>query len=384
MIDGIFIPQEAELIKKIPLSRFEANDSIFWPLSPNGQYSCKLGYQFLKDEMEFNRLEEPLDYEKGLWKAVWSLESPNKVKHLIWRACKNSLPTKGNLVCRHIITDHSCDRCSRGREDILHGVWSCTKLDVVWEAMNLWRFRAHSTFQSFSELMTWIIKNDKSPELFAMFIWSIWTQRNQLRTQQPCCSMSHLAQTANDRFHEFKAVQPSALPSLRQRHVTWSPPAPNIFKINYDGAIFADTNRSGIGVVIHNGDGLVIASLVQPLNQAFKAVEIEVLAASRALELAADIGLDIVILEGDSKVVTQALETEDVGLAAYGLLIRDACTLARNFSEVSYSHTKREGNKVAHGLAKLATNLANCVIWMEEVPPSIYHFVQANLAPSFQ
>ena len=196
--------------------------------------------------------------------------------------------------------------------------------------------------------------------------------------------MSHLAQTANDRFHEFKAVQPSALPSLRQRHVTWSPPAPNIFKINYDGAIFADTNRSGIGVVIHNGDGLVIASLVQPLNQAFKVVEIEVLAASRALELAADIGLDIVILEGDSKVVTQALETEDVSLAAYGLLIRDACTLARNFSEVSYSHTKREGNKVAHGLAKLAANLANCVIWMEEVPPSIYHFVQANLAPSFQ
>ena len=82
--------------------------------------------------------------------------------------------------------------------------------------------------------------------------------------------------------------------------------------------------------------------------------------------------------------VTQALETEDVSLAAYGLLIRDACTLARNFSEVSYSHIKREGNKVAHGLAKLAANLANCVIWMEEVPPSIYHFVQANLAPSFQ
>ena len=36
MIDGIFIPQEAELIKKIPLSQFETDDSLFWPLSPNG------------------------------------------------------------------------------------------------------------------------------------------------------------------------------------------------------------------------------------------------------------------------------------------------------------------------------------------------------------
>ena len=133
-------------------------------------------------------------------------------------------------------------------------------------------------------------------------------------------------------------------------------------------------------MVIRNGDGLVIATLSHPLNQAFKVVEIEALAASRALEFAADIGLDNVILEGDSKVVTQALETKDVGLAAFGLLIRDACTLAGNFSDVSYSHTKRKSNKVAHSLVKLATNLADCVIWMEEVPPSIYHFVRADLA----
>ena len=113
-------------------------------------------------------------------------------------------------------------------------------------------------------------------------------------------------------------------------------------------------------------------------------MEIEALAASRALELAADIGLDRIVLEGDSKVVTQVLETKEVGLAAYGLLVSDACTLARNFSEVSYSHTKREGNKVAHSLAKLAANLTNCVIWMEEIPPSINHFVQADLAPPFQ
>ena len=102
MIDGIFIPQEAELIKKIPLSQFEADDSIFWPLSPNGQYSCKLGYWFLRKEVDFNRLKEPRDYEKGLWKAVWSLNVPNKVKHLIWRACKNSPSTKRNIVRRQI------------------------------------------------------------------------------------------------------------------------------------------------------------------------------------------------------------------------------------------------------------------------------------------
>ncbi|KAL0014534.1 hypothetical protein SO802_001603 [Lithocarpus litseifolius] len=56
-------------------------------------------------------------------------------------------------------------------------------------------------------------------------------------------------------------------------------------------------------------------------------------------------------------VVTQALKSKEMGLTAYGLLIRDALSLAGNFSEVSYSHTKREGNNVAHGLAKLAASL---------------------------
>ena len=44
MIDGIFIPQEAEIIKKNPLSKNDVADSIFWLLAQNGQYSCKAGY----------------------------------------------------------------------------------------------------------------------------------------------------------------------------------------------------------------------------------------------------------------------------------------------------------------------------------------------------
>ena len=57
--------------------------------------------------------------------------------------------------------------------------------------------------------------------------------------------------------------------------------------------------------------------------------------------------------------VIKALVTKDVGLAPFGLLIQDAyrCTLA--FSLLSYSHTKREGNQVAHNLAKLAITIPN-------------------------
>ena len=48
-----------------------------------------------------------------------------------------------------------------------------------------------------------------------------------------------------------------------------------------------------------------------------------------------------------------------------GLLVQDACVFARNFSELSYSHTK-----VVHNLAKLAVIFPICVVWMEDVPSS--------------
>ena len=89
------------------------------------------------------------------------------------------------------------------------------------------------------------------------------------------------------------------------------------------------------------------------LNQAYRVVDIEALAAILALELAAKIGLDRIVVERNSKIITDALDGKETGLAVYGLLVEDACVFESNFSELSYSHVKREGNKVAHCLAKL-------------------------------
>ena len=50
LIDGIFTPTEAELIKTLPLSLCGAEDNLFWPFTNNGIYSSKSGYRFLKDE----------------------------------------------------------------------------------------------------------------------------------------------------------------------------------------------------------------------------------------------------------------------------------------------------------------------------------------------
>ena len=132
MLEGLFTPQEAEIIKKIPLARIETKDNLYWPLSHDGKYTCKSGYRFLKEEAEPVQERTPLALETQLWKKIWLLQISNKVKNHVWRACRDSLPTKQNLMRCTIISNTLYDRCKELPETTLHAVWTCPKLDEVW------------------------------------------------------------------------------------------------------------------------------------------------------------------------------------------------------------------------------------------------------------
>ena len=62
-----------------------------------------------------------------------------------------------------------------------------------------------------------------------------------------------------------------------------------------------------------------MALLVQQLPQTYQAVEVEAMAACKALEFGREIGLEKVIVEGDcSTVEKQAPCNVDKGMASYG------------------------------------------------------------------
>ena len=380
MVDGIFAPQEAEEIKNILLASIETEDTMYWSWEHDGRYSCKTGYRFLKEDEVGFQVEENQDHEKELWKKIWALECPNKVRNLIWRACRNSLPSKCNLMRQTIISEQSCDRCKGENEDVLHVVWSCKELDEVWGANTVWNFRNHKCFSNFSELLAWVFDHQRNPVLFSFTIWSIWHQRNQVRTQPSHRPLNLISQWAHDRFVEFNDLKTAPTTSRPWRQVWWKPPDQGAFKINFDRAIFIGNNCSGLRVVVHDKEGLAIASMATRVPQQLQPIEIEALAAYKAIVFAKELGLSQVVLEGDSSTVMSALNSSNPRLAPFGLPVQDTLNVATDFSKLSYSHTKREGNFVAHNLAQLAANILNCVIWMEDIPTDVMSFYHANLA----
>ena len=85
-------------------------------------------------------------------------------------------------------------------------------------------------------------------------------------------------------------------------------------------------------------------------------------------------------MEGDSKVIMKALRNKDNGLLSIAPRINDVSLFSGVYLEFSYSHIRRNGNKVAHSLARLVLITPDYTVWMKDVPFCTLPFVQANLA----
>ena len=147
----------------------------------------------------------------------------------------------------------------------------------------------------------------------------------------------------------------------RISHNRWLPPPVDVVKLNFNGAICSKNKRAGIGMVVRDTNGLVLAYCAKPVPQPYKAAEVESLAAATALSFATELDFRWVILEGDLMEVIQALRENDQSLTPMGLLLEDVRMLSQQFVQLLYSHTKRDGNSVAHSLAKYALSIPNFV-----------------------
>ena len=92
--------------------------------------------------MEDERLDVPstsdLSSTRSIWKGVWGLCVPNRVKTLLWRAGSNSLPSLENLKKRKIVLDDLYPGCKLNAESTLHALWSCPVIASVWSSKFDW------------------------------------------------------------------------------------------------------------------------------------------------------------------------------------------------------------------------------------------------------
>ena len=151
-------------------------------------------------------------------------------------------------------------------------------------------------------------------------------------------------------------------------------------KINYDAATFVEDNTAGLGIVIRNSEGHALVSLTQQIPLPATVIETEALAARRAMELALELGLEDIVLEGDNEPLFKALKNRGRSLAQHGHLLNDILFLSSFFTNFSVSWVRRQCNKLAHSLARKAKGLPVMTVWMNDIPPDLVSVFQADLS----
>ena len=258
VIEHVFNPVEAKMIKAIPLSSSNKVDTLIWPFNPSGHYSVKFGYKFLQECAENSHVPAQ---ESIFWKKVWVLEVPSKVKKFIWRACREALPTRKNLQRRRIVPNGICDLCKAEEEDCSHALFFCSDVHVIWSVE--WSWIAALQGHTMKEIFSYAFEEKMDVTLLAFTNWSVWNRRNQLHFKENACPLNQILPLAKERKREFQCLQPTTLRMQHRKHTRWKPPERDYYKVNYDGATFEQQGKASLGVVIRNSNGEVMASMSQ-------------------------------------------------------------------------------------------------------------------------
>ncbi len=182
LIDSIFERAVAEKIKQMHLGNLNSSDQLSWKETKTGDFSVNSAYQLEIRRTTAQVKGEVSDPEgrSRFWRKLWRLNIPGKVKHFIWRACNESLPTRQNLCRRKILEDQRCAICSGISETTTHILWECPFANCVWSTSSGRLQKCHVSEEEFIVLVRKLVRMLSSEELevWAVLSWSIWNARN--------------------------------------------------------------------------------------------------------------------------------------------------------------------------------------------------------------
>ena len=140
LVQSIFESVDANRILQIPITNGR-EDCVAWHFNRSGLFSVKSAYHCQWKKKFGARIAGPQGSgtsNRQVWKNLWKLQVPGKIKNFGWRALRGLMPCKAILANRHVIPEGGCPVCHNGAEDIKHLIFTCDQARAVWRAIGVW------------------------------------------------------------------------------------------------------------------------------------------------------------------------------------------------------------------------------------------------------
>ena len=134
-----FLLEDRDAILGIPVSTTSTSDRLVWVENKCGKFIVKSAYTLALEGQKKSDMADCSNdtARRKLWKAIWKLHLPQKIKHFTWKASRDILASKENLAKRKITPNGVCELCGGGIEKTGHTLWFCEHAKEVWKCSKL-------------------------------------------------------------------------------------------------------------------------------------------------------------------------------------------------------------------------------------------------------
>ncbi|XP_024175479.1 uncharacterized protein LOC112181303 [Rosa chinensis] len=188
----------------------------------------------------------------------------------------------------------------------------------------------------------------------------LWKNRNTKLWEDTARSPLDLLFGCMTWLEEFQKSRASEKMPRQPNLYAWQSPAADTLKLNIDGAYVPHLTKGGIGGILRNSRGNVVAAFQRLVHFVSSAFHVELLATQAGLELIRRHNYRSVVIETDCQIAVQDICSASPVLTQYGTLIVDIQTTFKNLQLVRLCFGPRTCNRVAHRLAGIAFESNSC------------------------
>ncbi|KAK0588980.1 hypothetical protein LWI29_008053 [Acer saccharum] len=228
------------------------------------------------------------------------------------------------------------------------------------------------------------LNKEEDLKLFSIICWRLWCLRNALvhnGGNQPYLNVLSWSNNSAMACETPRLDSNLRCETDERINLHWKAPANGIYKVNCSAMAGMDGNRIGIGIgiVIRNYEGVVMASCAQAIDGNFDGQIVGILALYKGILFNLDCGLKPCVFESDRCVTVEHILSGKFLGANYGNILDDIATLKKHNYGMDFLTITSAANRVAQRLARMGLDCVEDNFWMENFPASVRNLVEADM-----